>query len=52
MLTSYNRKNNKDFLIVDAVSYRGKDPFSKGGNLKFEITKFYERRVSLWLKGS
>ncbi len=28
-------------LIDDAVSHRGNVPFSKSGNLKFEITKYF-----------
>ena len=44
MHTQYNY-----VVIGDEVSYRGKDPFSISGNLKFEITRIFERRVLLWL---
>jgi len=39
---AYSATNQYSYVFIGfAVSFRGKDPFSRSGNLKFEITIFF-----------
>lgn len=40
--------NQYSYVFIDlAVSFRGKDPFSKSGSVKFEITMFLKEGVTM-----